>query len=200
MLRGPYIDHNKYLVSQNLDMPGGFLNEPSPASFSFIFGPFKQTSIQLYSKLMSIQYMVLDSNPQPSEREFSTITIRPGLPPNQGNLMLSFVFPLGSFEAVLIVHQDNINAIPFTLYSHFRQKKKGLGELCQRQLAIFQNQTPSKIPRIVIILHIDEIDQCLSYARLIHYRDQSFDTNYVELFVVVAKTRLQNEPAKCLIQ
>ena len=42
----------------------------------------KQTSIQLYSKLMSIQYMVLDSNPQPSEREFSTITIRPGLPPN----------------------------------------------------------------------------------------------------------------------
>ena len=67
-------------------------NGPTPASFSFIFGIFKQTSLQflqqIYTKCpSSIRYW--DSNPWPSERESLPITTRPGLPPNPS----LFLFP-----------------------------------------------------------------------------------------------------------
>ena len=62
-----------------------FKNGPTPASFSFIFGLFKQTSLQFLQQIYvkkcpsSIQYQ--KSNPWPSERESLPITTRPGLPP-----------------------------------------------------------------------------------------------------------------------
>ena len=62
-------------------------NGPIPASFSFIFGLFKQT-IQFFTtnqcEKMSCPSSIRhrDSNPRPSERESPPITTRPGLPPN----------------------------------------------------------------------------------------------------------------------
>ena len=56
-----------------------------PASFSFIFGLFKQTIIFLQQINVkcpsSIRYR--DSNPRPLDRESTPITTRPGLPPNE---------------------------------------------------------------------------------------------------------------------
>ena len=60
-----------------------FLNGPTPASFSFIFGLFKQT-IQFLQQInvkkcpSSVQYR--DLNPQPLGCESPPITTRPGLP------------------------------------------------------------------------------------------------------------------------
>ena len=61
-------------------------NGPIQASFSFIFGIFKQT-IQFFTtnqcEKMSCPSSIRhwDSNPRPSERESPPITTRPGLPP-----------------------------------------------------------------------------------------------------------------------
>ena len=60
-------------------------NGPTPASFSFVFGLFKQTLLQFLQKIYvkkcpsSIRYQ--DSNPRPSECESLPITTRPGLTP-----------------------------------------------------------------------------------------------------------------------
>ena len=62
-----------------------FLNGPSPASFTFIFGLF-QTNIntilqQINVKKCPSSIRHWDSNPRPSDRESPPITTRPGLPP-----------------------------------------------------------------------------------------------------------------------
>ena len=59
-----------------------FKNGPTPASFWFIFGLFKQT-IQFYKNICEkcpSSKWCRDSNPRPSERESLPITTRPGLP------------------------------------------------------------------------------------------------------------------------
>ena len=62
-----------------------FLNGPNPASLSFIFGLFKQTSLQfiqqIYMKKCPSSIHCWESNPQPSEKESLSITTRPGLTP-----------------------------------------------------------------------------------------------------------------------
>ena len=64
--------------------PYCFFNGPTPASFSFIFGLFKQTLQflqQLYVKKCPSSLRCQDLNSRPSERESLPITTRPGLPP-----------------------------------------------------------------------------------------------------------------------
>ena len=62
-----------------------FKNGPTPASFSLIFGLFKQTSLQflqqIYVKKCPSSIWCRDSNPRPLERESLPITTRLGLPP-----------------------------------------------------------------------------------------------------------------------
>ena len=70
-----------------------FQNGPTPASSSFIFGLFKQTTYNVYNKSMwkmskspsSIRRR--DSNPQPFKHESSSTTTRPGI--NQFNNLLN---------------------------------------------------------------------------------------------------------------
>ena len=63
------------------------------ASFSFIFGLFKQTSLQflhqIYVKKCPSSIRYRDSNLRPSERESLPITTRPGLPPMPQDLSSS---------------------------------------------------------------------------------------------------------------
>ena len=62
-----------------------FLNGPTLASFSFIFGIFKQTIQflqQIIVKKCPSSIWRRDSNPQPLKYELSPITTRPGRPPN----------------------------------------------------------------------------------------------------------------------
>ena len=57
---------------------------PTPASFLFIFGLFKQTIQflqQINVKKCPSSIRRWDSNPRPLERESTPITTRPGLPP-----------------------------------------------------------------------------------------------------------------------
>ena len=69
-----------------------FKNGPTPASFSLIFGLFKQTSLQflqqIYVKKCPSSIWCRDSNPQPSERESLPITTRPGFTPNQIQIVI----------------------------------------------------------------------------------------------------------------
>ena len=62
-----------------------FKNGPTPASFSFIFSFFKQTSLQflqqIYVKKYPSSIRSWDSNTRPLARESLPITSRPGLPP-----------------------------------------------------------------------------------------------------------------------
>ena len=57
----------------------------TPASFPFIFGLFKQTSIQFLQEInmkkCTSSIWRRDSNPRPYKHESSPITTRPGLPP-----------------------------------------------------------------------------------------------------------------------
>ena len=70
-------------------------NGPTPASFSFIFGLFKQTSLQflqqIYVKKCPSSMQCQDSNPRPSDCESLPITTRPGLPPMSWR-SINFVF------------------------------------------------------------------------------------------------------------
>ena len=69
-------------------------NGPTRPLLSFIFGLFKQTSIQflqLHVKKCPSNIWCRDSNPQPSEHESPPITTRPGLP-------LKVSFSLRAFE------------------------------------------------------------------------------------------------------
>ena len=64
----------------------GFFKWANPASFSFIFGLFKQT-IQFFKtnqceNVMSIQYMAPGFEPMTFITWVSSITTRPGLPPS----------------------------------------------------------------------------------------------------------------------
>ena len=54
-------------------------NGPTPASFSFIFGLFKQT-LQFLQQI-NVKNIRRESNPQPLLCESLHITTRPGLPP-----------------------------------------------------------------------------------------------------------------------
>ena len=59
-------------------------NGPTPATFSFIFGLFKQTLQflqQIYVKKCPSSIQCRDLNPRRSEHESFPITTRPGLPP-----------------------------------------------------------------------------------------------------------------------
>ena len=86
-----------------------FLNGPTTASFSFIFGLFKQT-IQFLQQInvkkcpSSIQRQ--DSNPQPFKHELSPITTRPGLPPKlfplSFNLKVFFLLSICHYHPVYI--------------------------------------------------------------------------------------------------
>ena len=71
-----------------------FLNGPTPASFSFIFGLFKQTLQflqQKYVKKCPSSKRCRDSNPQPLEFESLPITTKPGLPPRRIFLIATIV-------------------------------------------------------------------------------------------------------------
>ena len=64
-----------------------FFNWPTPASFSFIFGLFKQPiqflqQINVKNVQVSIQYMAPGFEPKPYEHDLSPTTTRSGLPPN----------------------------------------------------------------------------------------------------------------------
>ena len=66
-----------------------FLNGPSPASFSFIFGLFKQTTLflhQIYVKKCHVHPIIWPQDSNPCES--LPITIRPGLLPK----VIMFVF------------------------------------------------------------------------------------------------------------
>ena len=58
-----------------------YKNGPTPASFSFIIGLFKQTIQFLQQINVKISIWHRDSNPQPFKHESSPITTRPRLPP-----------------------------------------------------------------------------------------------------------------------
>ena len=62
-----------------------FFYRPTPTSFSFIFGLFKQNHYnflqQINVKKCPSSIRRWDSNPQPFEHDSSPITTRPGLPP-----------------------------------------------------------------------------------------------------------------------
>ena len=88
-----------------------FLNGPSPASFSFIFGIF-QTNLnkilqQINVKKCPSSLRHWDSNTWPSECESPPITTRPGLP---SHIYLGIQFDqrnekkLGGIEAVISTH------------------------------------------------------------------------------------------------
>ena len=69
-----------------------FKNGLTPASFSFIFNLFRQTT-EFYNKsmwknVMSIQYMAPGFEPRPLEHESSPLTTRPGLPPNHKHALV----------------------------------------------------------------------------------------------------------------
>ena len=63
-----------------------FLNGPYPASFSFIFGLFKQTNSSIFTtnicEKCPSSIRCWDLNPRPLEHESSPITTRPGLHPS----------------------------------------------------------------------------------------------------------------------
>ena len=67
-------------------------NGPTPASFSFIFGLFKQTSLQflqqIYVEKCPSSIWCRDLNPRPSERESLPFTTRPGLPPYHNHFFI----------------------------------------------------------------------------------------------------------------
>ena len=65
---------------------------PTPASFLFIFGLFKQTIQflqQINVKKCPSSIRRWDSNPRPLERESTPITTRPGLPPTARSYRLT---------------------------------------------------------------------------------------------------------------
>ena len=89
-----------------------FLNGPSPASFSFIFGLF-QTNIntilqQINVKKCPSSIRCRDSNPRPLECESPPITTRPGLPPIFLFMFLNFFnsadFCLSSLSPYLLTY------------------------------------------------------------------------------------------------
>ena len=79
-----------------------FLNGPTPASFSIIFGLFKQTLQflqQTHVKKCQSSIRCQDWNPQPLERESLPVTTRSGLPSKPSSLFPNdFDFSLKSFS------------------------------------------------------------------------------------------------------
>ena len=79
---------------ESLVKPLLFLNGPTPASFSFIFGLIKQILQflqQIYVKKPPSSIWCWDSNPRPLECESLPITTRPEISPN---LFFFFVFSI----------------------------------------------------------------------------------------------------------
>ena len=77
-----------------------FLNEPSPASFSFIF-VFSNKHNNFYNKWMwnnihPVGILCWDSNLRPLEHESPPITTRPGLPPLVDQLLFEQKYSLSS--------------------------------------------------------------------------------------------------------
>ena len=78
------------MLNPSINGQSVFKNGPTQASFSFIFGLFKQISLQflqqIYVKKCPSSLQCQDLNPRPSEHEFLPITTRPGLPPSYSNV------------------------------------------------------------------------------------------------------------------
>ena len=74
-----------------------FLIGPTPASFSFIFGLFKQI-LQIFTTIICKKcpssILCQDSNPQPLEHESPPITTRPGPRPKSVSLSLEVVLKI----------------------------------------------------------------------------------------------------------
>ena len=76
--------HSRDLFKAGFNISFFFKNGPTPASFLFIFGPFKQTIFTANQcEKMSCPSSIRrrDLNPWPLELESPPITTRPGLPP-----------------------------------------------------------------------------------------------------------------------
>ena len=104
-------------------------NGPTLASFLFIFGLFKQTSLQflqqIYVKKCPSSIRCWDLNPQPSERESPPITTRPGLRPmrlyyERGSITVR----LTSVRLVSIQHL-HLNYRQIYLHGWFQTSKTG---------------------------------------------------------------------------
>ena len=90
-----------------------FKNGPPQPLLSFIFGLFKQTSLQflqqIYMKKCQSSIRCWDSNPQPSMHESPTMTTRPGLPPTVVSFLSGHFRPqfhyFRHFEAMQLVEE-----------------------------------------------------------------------------------------------
>ena len=84
---GVYVAQNRFAAYVVWTILGEFLkNGPTPASFSLIFGLFKQTiqflqQINVKNVQISIQYIAPGFDPLTFWTESSLLTTRPGLPP-----------------------------------------------------------------------------------------------------------------------
>ena len=82
-------------------LPLSYKNWPAPASYSFIFGLFKQTIQflqQIFMKKCPSSIRCRDSNPRPLESESLPISTRQGLPP------ISTPFLIGTFPVSFEPH------------------------------------------------------------------------------------------------
>ena len=73
-----------------------------PRPLFCLFSSFQQTNITIFTtnicEKMSIQYTVLDSNPQPSDCEYHPITTRPGLHSSTHDPFMTIFSLLSSFK------------------------------------------------------------------------------------------------------
>ena len=94
-------------------------NGPTLASFSFIFGLFKQTSLQflqqIYEKKCPSSIRCRDSNPQHSVCESAPITTRPGLPPMIPPIMI-IVSPIFFAQSPIVVGKSCWFSINYLSY------------------------------------------------------------------------------------
>ena len=96
-----------------------FKNGPTPASFLFIFGLFKQKSLQFLQQInvkkCPSSIWCWDWNPRPFEHESSPITTRPGLPPFHVKLLKKpFANTRSSYFSFLTDY-------PFPKITHFQK-------------------------------------------------------------------------------
>ena len=111
------------------------MGQPRPL-LSFIFGLFKQTSLQFYNKYMGkypSSIWCRDSNPQPSEHESLPKTTRPGLPPKIVHcLTLPVVAPnLLSWRLHLLLRLATSRTIVRGIFMQFAELKTCAAALLQ---------------------------------------------------------------------
>ena len=106
---------NFYLCILCVSLSSVLKNRPSPASFSFIFGLFKQTTQFLQQikvkNVMSIQLMAQGFKPTTSEHESSPITTRTRAPKSLRWFHLQNEPTLKSYEDSSLVVDDLVHSL-----------------------------------------------------------------------------------------